>query len=96
MLFMAGANRSLYERAVEIAEKYNIVIISDFAYGAIGFDGYKPLSFLEIPHAKEVGVEFYTLSKTYNMAGWRVAFAVGNKEVIRLRKESMYNPISNH
>ncbi|GIP32443.1 pyridoxal phosphate-dependent aminotransferase [Paenibacillus sp. J2TS4] len=75
---------SFYEDTVRFAEKHGIVVASDFAYGAIGFDGKKPVSFLQTPGAKEVGVEFYTLSKTYNMAGWRVAFAVGNAEVIRL------------
>ncbi|MFD2612088.1 pyridoxal phosphate-dependent aminotransferase [Paenibacillus gansuensis] len=80
----AVAPASFYEDTVRLAEKHNIVVSSDFAYGAIGFDGKRPVSFLETPGAKEVGVEFYTLSKTYNMAGWRVGFALGNKEVIRL------------
>lgn len=75
---------AFYEETVRFAERHGIVVASDFAYGAIGFDGEKPVSFLQTPVAKEVGVEFYTLSKTYNMAGWRVAFAVGNPEVIRL------------
>lgn len=80
----AMAPYSFYEETVRFAEKHNIVVASDFAYGAIGFDGNKPVSFLQVPGAKEVGVEFYTLSKTYNMAGWRVGFALGNKEIIRL------------
>ncbi|ANE47918.1 aminotransferase [Paenibacillus swuensis] len=80
----AVADRGFYEETVRFAEKNGIVVASDFAYGAIGFDGHRPVSFLETPGAKEVGVEFYTLSKTYNMAGWRVGFALGNKEVIRL------------
>jgi aminotransferase len=79
-----SAPASFYEETVAFAEKHGIVVASDFAYGAIGFDGHKPISFLQTPGAKEVGVEFYTLSKTYNMAGWRVGFALGNKEVIRL------------
>lgn len=83
----AVADRGFYEKVIQLAEKYNIVIASDFAYGAIGFDGHKPVSFLELPGSKEVGLEFYTLSKTYNMAGWRVGFAVGNKEVIGLLNE---------
>lgn len=73
-----------YEETVRFAEKHGIVVASDFAYGAIGYDGRKPVSFLQTPGAKEVGVEFYTLSKTYNMAGWRVAFALGNAELIRI------------
>jgi aminotransferase len=79
-----AAPASFYEETVAFAEKNGIVVASDFAYGAIGFDGEKPISFLQTPGAKEVGVEFYTLSKTYNMAGWRVGFALGNREVIRL------------
>jgi aminotransferase len=78
------APASFYEETVAFAEKNGIVVASDFAYGAIGFDGQKPISFLQTPGAKEVGVEFYTLSKSYNMAGWRVGFALGNREVIRL------------
>lgn len=75
---------SFYEETVRFAEKYGIVVASDFAYGAIGFDGQRPVSFLQVPGAKDVGVEFYTLSKTYNMAGWRVGFALGNRKVIEL------------
>jgi aminotransferase len=78
----ATAPLSFYEDTVRFAEKNNIVVAADFAYGAIGFDGEKPVSFLQAPGAKEVGVEFYTLSKTYNMAGWRVGFALGNKDVV--------------
>jgi aminotransferase len=78
------APASFYKETVAFAEKNGIVVASDFAYGAIGFDGQKPISFLQTPGAKEVGVEFYTLSKSYNMAGWRVGFALGNREVIRL------------
>ncbi|WGU95534.1 pyridoxal phosphate-dependent aminotransferase [Paenibacillus dendritiformis] len=80
----AVADRPFYEETIRFAERSGIVVASDFAYGAIGFDGHRPISFLELPGAKEVGVEFYTMSKTYNMAGWRVAFAVGNAEIIRL------------
>ncbi|MEI7024480.1 pyridoxal phosphate-dependent aminotransferase [Paenibacillus sp. y28] len=80
----ATAPASFYEDTIRFAEKHGIVVASDFAYGAVGFDGKRPVSFLELPGAKEVGVEFYTLSKTYNMAGWRVGFALGNEEVIRV------------
>lgn len=75
---------SFFDEAIRFAADHHIVIAHDFAYGAIGFDGNKPPSFLARPGAKEVGVEFYTLSKTYNMAGWRVGFALGNRDVIRL------------
>lgn len=80
----ATASAAFYQEAIRFAERHGIVVASDFAYGAIGFDGIRPVSFLEQPGAKKVGVEFYTLSKTYNMAGWRVGFALGNREAIRL------------
>jgi aminotransferase len=79
----AVADRSFFEKTVELAKKYDMTIMHDFAYGAIGFDGKKPVSFLEVDGAKDVGVEMYTLSKTYNMAGWRVGFAVGNEKIIQ-------------
>jgi len=87
----AVADAAFYEEAVKFAEEHNIVVCSDFAYGAIGFDGQKPRSFLQTPGAKDVGLEVYTLSKTYNMAGWRVGFAVGNQEVV-----AMINLIQDH
>ncbi|RWZ52312.1 pyridoxal phosphate-dependent aminotransferase [Halobacillus fulvus] len=79
----AVANREFFEETIEKANEHDLCVIHDFAYGAIGFDGKKPLSFLELPGAKDVGIEVYTMSKTYNMAGWRIAFAVGNPSVIR-------------
>ncbi|WP_082235604.1 pyridoxal phosphate-dependent aminotransferase [Halobacillus massiliensis] len=78
----AVANREFFEETIEVADQNDICVVHDFAYGAIGFDGDKPLSFLEMPGAKDVGVEIYTMSKTYNMAGWRIAFAVGNHSVV--------------
>jgi L-glutamine---4-(methylsulfanyl)-2-oxobutanoate aminotransferase len=78
----ATANPEFFEKTVELANQSNICVVHDFAYGAIGFDGQKPLSFLQTAGAKDVGIEIYTLSKTYNMAGWRVGFAVGNASVI--------------
>lgn len=80
----ACAPEAFFDDVIRFADEHNIVVAHDFAYGAIGFDGRKPVSFLSRPGAKEVGVEFYTLSKTYNMAGWRVGFALGNRDVIRL------------
>ncbi|WP_373229654.1 pyridoxal phosphate-dependent aminotransferase [Cohnella sp.] len=80
----ATATPEFYKKTVAFAERNGIVVASDFAYGAIGFDGKRPISFLETPGAKEVGVEFYTLSKSYNMAGWRVGFALGNSQIIEL------------
>ncbi|MDQ0351345.1 aminotransferase [Alkalibacillus filiformis] len=78
----AVATREFFDETVSVANKHNICVVHDFAYGAIGFDGKKPTSFLESEGAKDVGIEMYTLSKTYNMAGWRVGFAVGNSSVI--------------
>ena len=72
-----------YVDLVRLAKKYEIMVISDFAYADIGFDGYEPPSFLAAPGASEVGVEFTTMSKGYNMAGWRVGFCCGNAEMIR-------------
>lgn len=87
----ATAPLSFYEDTVAFAAQHGIVVASDFAYGAIGFDQQRPISFLQAEGAKEVGVEYYTLSKTYNMAGWRVGFALGNKGII-----SMINLLQDH
>lgn len=76
------ANLAFFEETVRFAKEHDIAIAHDFAYGAIGFDGEKPVSFLQAAGAKDVGIEMYTLSKTYNMAGWRIGFAVGNAKMI--------------
>ncbi|WP_246943929.1 pyridoxal phosphate-dependent aminotransferase [Bacillus pinisoli] len=89
----AIATKEFFEETVHLANKHNICVVHDFAYGAIGFDGKKPLSFLQTEGAIETGIEIYTLSKTYNMAGWRVGFAVGNEsviEAINLLQDHMY------
>ena len=78
----AVAKREFFEEVVTFAEEHNIIICHDAAYSEMAFDGYKPLSFLEIDGARSVGIEFHSLSKTYNMTGWRIGFAVGNAEVI--------------
>lgn len=78
----ASASKEFFEETSKLAKEHSICVVHDFAYGAIGFDGNKPVSFLQAEGAKEVGIEIYTLSKTYNMAGWRVGFAVGNSSVI--------------
>ncbi|MGG0719294.1 pyridoxal phosphate-dependent aminotransferase [Robertmurraya massiliosenegalensis] len=78
----ATADLNFFEETVRFAKENEITILHDFAYGAIGFDGKKPISFLQAEGAKDIGVEMYTLSKTYNMAGWRVGFAVGNAQII--------------
>jgi alanine-synthesizing transaminase len=72
-----------YVEVVKLARRYGFMVISDLAYGDVGFDGYVPPSFLAAPGASEVGVEFTTMSKGYNMAGWRVGFCAGNSEMIR-------------
>ncbi|HBJ00588.1 MAG TPA: LL-diaminopimelate aminotransferase [Lysinibacillus sp.] len=76
------ATLEFFEETIRFAKEHNIIVSHDFAYGAIGFDGNKPISFLQANGAKEVGIEMYTLSKTYNMAGWRIGFAVGNADLI--------------
>ncbi|KQL35770.1 pyridoxal phosphate-dependent aminotransferase [Psychrobacillus sp. FJAT-21963] len=78
----ATATKDFFEETVALAKEADIAIVHDFAYGGIGFDGQKPISFLQVKGAKDVGIEMYTLSKTYNMAGWRVGFAVGNPKII--------------
>ncbi len=79
----ATAPREFFEEAVEFAQKYQIMLVHDLCYAELAFDGYQPTSLLEIPGAKEIGIEFHTLSKTYNMAGWRVGFVVGNSDIIQ-------------
>jgi len=78
----ATVTPAFYERIVALAREKRFYIISDIAYADITFDGYKTPSILEVEGAKEVAVEAYTLSKSYNMAGWRVGFIVGNKKLI--------------
>jgi len=71
-----------FERVVEIAREHNIWVVQDIAYADIVFDGYVAPSILQVQGAKEIAVEFFSLSKSYNMPGWRVGFAAGNKELI--------------
>ena len=78
----ANATREFFEEVVRFAKKNNIVVIQDAAYAALTYTG-EPLSFLSIPGAMEVGVEFHSLSKAYNMTGWRIAFIVGNDLVVK-------------
>ncbi|OGP23708.1 MAG: alanine transaminase [Deltaproteobacteria bacterium GWB2_55_19] len=75
-------DKSFFAKIVDFAKEHNMMVVHDLAYADIVFDGYKAPSFLEIPGAKDVGVEFFTLSKSYNMPGWRVGFAVGNRKLI--------------
>ncbi|OPX87153.1 MAG: LL-diaminopimelate aminotransferase [Pelotomaculum sp. PtaB.Bin104] len=78
----AIAGNDFFAKAVAFARCYDILICHDVAYAQLAYDGFKPVSFLETPGAKEVGIEFYSLSKTYNMAGCRLGFAVGNAAVL--------------
>lgn len=78
----AGTTATFLDEVIEQAARKDVIVIHDFAYGAIGYDGKQPQSFLQRPGARDVGIEIYTMSKTFNMAGWRVAFAVGNEEII--------------
>jgi alanine-synthesizing transaminase len=70
------------QRLVSFAREHGVVLVHDFAYADIAFDGYNPPSILQVPGAKDVSVELYTLTKSFSMAGWRVAFMVGNAEVV--------------
>jgi LL-diaminopimelate aminotransferase len=79
----AVADKDFFEAVVEFAHKYNIMICNDLTYSEIAFDGYEPMSLLEIEGARDVVIEFHSLSKSYNMTGWRIAFAVGNKEAVQ-------------
>jgi len=79
----ATAPREFFEEVVAFAHKYKIMLVHDLCYAELAFDGYQPTSLLEIPGAKDISVEFHTLSKTYNMAGWRVGFVVGNRHIIQ-------------
>ncbi len=78
----AVADREFFAKVVNFAAKFDILVCHDLAYSELAFDGYRPPSFLEIPGAKEIGVEFHSVSKTYNMAGCRLGFVVGCSEVI--------------
>ena len=79
-------DRKFFEKIVEFCREHEIIVVHDFAYADLVFDGYKPPSFLQIPGAKEIGVEFFSLSKSYSMPGWRVGFCVGNPEIIAALK----------
>lgn len=78
----ATATPEFFKKTVDFAKQNQIGVVQDFAYGAIGFDGKRPVSFLQTPGAKDVGIETYTFSKSYNMAGWRIGFAAGNADMI--------------
>jgi LL-diaminopimelate aminotransferase len=76
------ADKEFFKRVVAFAQEHQIIVCHDAAYSEIYFDGRRPASFLEVEGAKEVGVEFHSLSKTFSMTGWRIGFAVGHKQII--------------
>ncbi|HEY7217070.1 MAG TPA: LL-diaminopimelate aminotransferase [Candidatus Binatia bacterium] len=78
----AVAEKSFFQEVVEFANRYNVIVCHDAAYTEMGYDGYRPMSFLEVDGAREVGIEFHSLSKTFNMTGWRIGMAVGNPELV--------------
>ncbi len=78
----AVAELDFFEKAVGFAKKHNVAICHDAPYTEVAFDGYRPPSFLQVPGAREVGIEFHSLSKTYNMTGWRIGMAIGNARII--------------
>ena len=79
----AIASLDYLERAVAFARRHDIVLLHDACYSEVAYDGYRPVSLLQVPGAKEVGIEFHSLSKSYNMTGWRIGMAAGNADVIR-------------
>ena len=79
----AVATSEFFESVVAFARENNVIVCHDAAYSEMAYDGFRPMSFLEVPGAKSVGIEFHSLSKTFNMTGWRIGFAVGCKDVIR-------------
>ena len=78
----AIAELDFFQKAVHFAWEHNLAICHDAPYTEVAFDGYRPPSFLQVPEAREVGIEFHSLSKTYNMTGWRIGMAVGNAQMI--------------
>lgn len=78
----AVVERKFFKKLVEFCREHQIIVIHDFAYADLVFDGYKPPSFLQIPGAKKIGVELFSLSKSYSMPGWRVGFCVGNPDLV--------------
>lgn len=76
-------NRDFFREIVKLAKRFKFMVINDFAYSKITFDGYEAPSFLEVEGAKDVGVEFGSFSKSYNMAGWRIGYCVGNEQIVQ-------------
>ena len=87
----AVTTKDFFQSIVDFAKEFNIVVCHDLAYSEISFDGYSPPSIMEIKRAKEVAIEFHSLSKTFNMTGWRIGFAVGNRAIIETLNEVKTN-----
>lgn len=79
----AVAGKDFYKKCVDLCKKHDILLVSDLAYSEMAYDGFNPISALEIPGAKEVTIELHSLSKTYNMTGWRIGMAVGSSEAVQ-------------
>ena len=79
----AICDEDYFDKAIAFAREHDILLVHDNAYSELGFDGYRPTSFLERPGAREVGIELFSCSKAFNMTGWRVAFAAGNRDAIK-------------
>lgn len=79
----AVADLTFYEKLVAYCKQWGIILVSDLAYSEITFDGYRPPSIFNVPGAKDIAIEFHSFSKSFNMAGWRAAFAVGNRDIIK-------------
>src|SRR5574341_1973699 len=73
---------NFFKEVCDFAREFGLIVVHDFAYADLCFDGYKAPSFLQVPGAKEIGVEFFSLSKSYSMPGWRVGFCVGNRRMV--------------
>lgn len=93
-------DKNFFKKIVKFCSERDMIVIHDFAYADLVFDGYEPPSFLQVPGAKKIGVEFFSLSKSYSMPGWRVGFCVGNKKIISALKRiksyldyGMFQPI---
>ena len=78
----AVADKDFFQRVVDFANRHNVIVCHDAAYTEMGYDDYRPMSFLEVDGAREVGIEFHSLSKTFNMTGWRIGMAVGNVDLV--------------
>lgn len=96
----AVVDLKFFEKIVRVCRERDIMVVHDFAYADLVFDGYEPPSFLQVPGAKKIGVEFFSLSKSYSMPGWRVGFCVGNRDMIAALKRiksyldyGMFQPI---